>query len=694
MDAALTRDDEEDRRSPARDEAVSPLVLARVPQVSRHGVAIVRAGRIEWVNPALESMLGSDGRLRGAMLSEIGAERVGGGPDEGIDLGALCVDGSGAVTCNLTRASARTASVAVEATRLDAGSSGRWVMTFRGVSHQVRTHDDLRESEARFRALAANAPIGVFHSDHGLRLNYVNPRFAELWGRAPEDLHGNGWLQQVHEDDLAEVVTTVGRVLEGEEVALRFRLRRDGGEVRLLHTNVVPVTRSDRSVGFVGSIEDVTEAHEHEARLAWQATHDALTGLVNRTGLWNRVEEVLADPVARPALLFFDLDDFKVVNDSLGHDAGDVLLRIVATRLAAAVRPGDSVARFGGDEFVVLCRDVPDDASAREIAERLLAVLEDPLDLGARRVRVTASVGVVLAGGRTADGLIRDADVAMYQAKAAGKDRVELFDEQARVRMQQHLDIVEDLRLTLVGGEVPLAYQPLVGVADGRILGAEALLRYVHPTEGPVPPLELVRLAEASGCIVDLGSAVLETACRQLVAWRDERGDDAPGYVAVNVAAAQLVVGDPVAHVRDVLDRHGLAPGDLCLELTETQLLSDVEAVDDVIRRLRAAGVRIAIDDFGTGYSSLSYLRRFPVDIVKLDRSFIAEVEREPATMAIVTAVLRLADILGLDVVAEGVETTAQLELLDALGCAAAQGWALGRPVPPDDFPSGRQEPR
>jgi diguanylate cyclase (GGDEF)-like protein/PAS domain S-box-containing protein len=662
----------EDRRAP---QDLTELALARVPQLSRDGVAIARCGCVEWANPALEALLRVEaGALVGTALTRIAAETADGAP---LDLARLCTDDVTAVVCTLPSGAA----VTVEAVPLD----DRWVLTFRRADERMRADDDLRVSEERFRALAANAPIGVFHSDHGLRIDYVNPRFAEIWGDDAERLEGVTWLDRVHPDDRPRVIAGVTETLTGTESSFGFRLPRDDGDERLLEARLVPVARADRSIGFVGSIEDVTEARRREDELAWQATHDPLTGLANRSALGAAVHQALQDPARRGALVFFDLDDFKVVNDSLGHAAGDALLRIVADRIADRLRVGDMVARFGGDEFVVLCHDVDDVAGALRIANRLLRAIAEPVQVDGRTVRVTASAGVVRARRGSADDLIRDADVALYQAKAAGKSRVAVFDEQERHKALQHLEVVSDLKHELARERVDLHYQPLVSLSDGAVVGAEALLRYVHPTQGAVPPMEVVRIAEVSGCIVRLGDVVLAEACRQLAAWHDS-GTPAPGYVAVNVAAAQLVDGDLVAAVHRALDTTGLAPGALCVELTESQLMADVDAATQVLGRLHDRGVRVAIDDFGTGYSSLSYLRRFPVDLVKLDRSFVADLGTDPAAAAIVTAVVTLAETLDMSVVAEGVETAEQLALVTELGCHLVQGYGVGRPGPADRF--------
>ncbi|MCU1372981.1 MAG: Diguanylate cyclase/phosphodiesterase with sensor(S) [Actinomycetia bacterium] len=670
---------------PGYQGSLPEIVIARIARVSRDGIAVLRSERIEWVNQSLATLLQLEpSTFVGRRLADLGLRDLEG--EAKADLDGLCRGNGGTTTVTVPREGAPSLALSVDAVRLDAKSTDRWVLTFRSVSRQLRADEDLRASEEQFRALAANAPIGVFQSEHGVRLGYLNDRFAEVWGDDVEALHGTGWLDHIHEHDRAEVITALTRTLEGEEVTKTFRVERRNREVRLVQSRVVPVVRGDRSIGFVGSVEDVTDARRHETELAFQAHHDPLTGLANRAALLAEVNRHLASGRAHIAVLFFDLDDFKVINDSLGHGAGDTLLREVGARMSRIVRDTDLVARFGGDEFVVLCHGMTTDAEAEEMAQRLLDAIDEPMDLGVRVVRLSASVGVVLAKDGTADSLLRDADVAMYQAKHGGKARVAVFDERARLRVQQRLDIVTGVRQALAAGDVPVAYQPLVRTSDRRIVGAEALLRYRHPGHGPVAALETVGLAETSGFINELGENVMRSACRTLAGWRRDRRTS-PDYVAVNLAAAQLAADALVPRIDDLLAEFALAPSDLCIELTESQLMADAAQASRVLGVLHERGVRIAIDDFGTGYSSLAYLRRFPADVVKLDRSFIADVVTDDATAASVEAVVTLDGTLGLTVAAEGVETAEQLRRVTELGCDLVQGYATGRPTGAGSFP-------
>jgi diguanylate cyclase (GGDEF)-like protein len=415
-----------------------------------------------------------------------------------------------------------------------------------------------------------------------------------------------------------------------------------------------------------------------------EAFSDALTGLPNRALFMNRLAGALAAgqlSVDRVAVMLIDLDRFKVVNDSLGHEAGDGLLVTVAARLTALVRPGDLVARLGGDEFTVLLRDVRDIDDVLPTAEAMVRELTTPIRIGGRDVVVGASIGIALGGDQTADDLLRRADLAMYRAKEQGKSRYAVFDTGLDVRARERLDLEGELRRALTRGELHVVYQPEIALATGRLTGAEALVRWQHPARGDVSPDVFIPLAEQTGLIRPLGRWVLETACRQARAWQD--GDDSgctPPAVSVNVSAQQVQDPGFVDEMAAILARTGLAPAALTLEITERVLLADAEQGADTIRQLRALGVRIALDDFGTGYSALGYLRRYPIDVLKIDKSFVDGIATDPTSAALVQAILTLAATLGLTTVAEGIEHPEQAARLRALGCARGQGFHLGFP--------------
>jgi diguanylate cyclase (GGDEF)-like protein len=412
-----------------------------------------------------------------------------------------------------------------------------------------------------------------------------------------------------------------------------------------------------------------------------------LTDLPNRALLLDHLELAIARAdraTTGIALLFLDLDRFKSVNDTLGHDAGDELLVAVADRINQLLRPADTVARLGGDEFVILCEDVVDEHHAVSIAQRILSLIEaTPFRLAGTEIPVTASIGVALSAGGAAhpEALLRDADAAMYRAKDLGRARIELFDETMRRRAAERLELADELARAMENDQIVVHYQPCVSLHTGRVTSVEALARWDHPDRGILAPTEFIGLAEETGLIVGLGLRVLNDACAQAKAWADQLGDAAP-RIHVNLSARQLTAANLTVLVRGVLDGSGLEPELLCLEITESVLMEDAPAVIDALRRLKDIGVLLAIDDFGTGYSSLSYLRRFPVDILKVDQSFVDGLGPDPEDSAIVAAIVNLASTLELEAVAEGVETREQLERLRALGCATAQGYVFAEPAP------------
>jgi len=432
---------------------------------------------------------------------------------------------------------------------------------------------------------------------------------------------------------------------------------------------------------------------EYETRLSHQAHHDSLTGLPNRS-LFTELLSIATARASRGntvnAVMFIDLDRFKEVNDSLGHDAGDELLINVASRLRECSRASDTIARFGGDEFVLLCEDLdPESASGviTELAERLLTSIDQPMMIKGQSLRVSASVGVAINGGNAkAAGMLRDADAAMYKAKKNGKARVEVFGDELRSSALNRLEMESGLRNAPMNGELVLEYQPVINLVTGLIEGAEALVRWLHPTKGMLQPASFIEIAEETGAISEVGNFVIREACSQLGRWIMD-GDVSPNFtVSVNVSARQFEGSDLIEVVSQALALSGLTPSQLVLEITEGTLMEPASI--DALRELHDLGVQVAIDDFGTGYSSLYYLKRFPVDIVKIDRSFVDGLGHDPDDEAIVSAVLGLGHALGLLVVAEGVENETQMQALSALGCDSAQGFLISRPLPASAIPS------
>jgi diguanylate cyclase (GGDEF)-like protein/PAS domain S-box-containing protein len=533
--------------------------------------------------------------------------------------------------------------------------------------------------EQRFTTLTERSPVPTLLSEQGMRLAHVNDAFCSLVGLQAEQLLGTGWMATVHPDDLDDVIEQVVAVLGGGEGETKARLVRTDGTERTTVIRFSQLFTPGVGAGFVGTIEDITERLAFEARLAHQANHDPLTGLPNRTLLAEHVAERFRPGASGLACLFLDLDDFKVVNDSLGHAAGDELLVEVAARLRATVRPGDLVARFGGDEFVVVCEGVDED-DAVTLAERIGAALALPVRLGGVDLRPHASVGVTVqtAEHGAAEELIRDCDIAMYQAKDGGKSRITVLDQQARSQARDRLRLVAELREAIEQREITLLYQPIFSAADRTPVAVESLARWHHRQRGPISPAVFVALAEESGLIGGLGLLVLDETCRQLAEWDRSLGAAAPQRANVNVSALQL--DDRLhGHVVAALERHGLDPSRLSIEITESALMQDPASAREVLIQLRDLGVTLAIDDFGTGYSSLAYLRHLPVDVLKVDRSFVAELADGHTEIA--SAVIALARSLDLATVAEGVETEEQAAQLAALGAGFLQGYDLARPM-------------
>ncbi len=447
---------------------------------------------------------------------------------------------------------------------------------------------------------------------------------------------------------------------------------------------------SREDINFMQAIANVLanaiERRRTEEQTQHEALHDALTGLPNRSLFLDRLQHALSVVARRQtsmAVLFLDLDQFKRVNDSLGHAAGDELLAAVAPRIEQALRPGDTVARFGGDEFAVLAEDVDNERGATRIAERIAEALARPFILRDREHFVSASIGIALGtGAEEPEALIRDADSALYRAKEHGRGGYEIFDEVMRSRVIEHMQTENDLRRALQREELALHYQPVIRLADGAVASMEALLRWDHPERGLIGPIGFIPVAEESRLIVPIGRWVIEQACRQAAGWQQLHPDAAPVGVAVNLSARQLADPNLVSHIEGSIQANGIDPSTLCLELTESALLDETTFIERTLETLRGIGVQLALDDFGVGFSSLGYLKRLPLSMIKLDRSFVENVTENPHDAAIVRAVSEMADAIGIGVVAEGVETEEQVLMARDLGCGYAQGFHFSEPVP------------
>jgi len=539
----------------------------------------------------------------------------------------------------------------------------------------------------RFQSLVQHSSDVITVVDAVGRIRYQSPSVTPVFGYDAEDLVGTDLNTLVHPDDVRDVQRTLLQTAKGigsELVECRVR-HADGGWRHV--ESAVSARLDDPSVGgMILNTRDITERKELEDQLAHQAFHDSLTGLANRALFRNRVEHALARMrrQRRPiAVLLLDLDGFKTVNDSLGHAFGDAFLSAVAERLKGLLRPSDTPCRLGGDEFAVLVEDLAEAVDATIVAERILDALRLPFVVDGKEVVTSASVGVTIAetGARDADDLLRNADVAMYTAKSRGRNRCELFKPSMHQAMLDRLDLEADLRRAVDRSEFVLHYQPTVALATGRISGMEALVRWVSPSRGLVPPGMFIPVAEDTGLIVPLGAWVLEEACRQAVAWQQEFGPDAPQTMSINLSARQLQDDGLVDEVALVLTRTGINPANVVLEITESAIMADAEVMTARLHELKALGVRLAIDDFGTGYSSMSYLCSFPIDILKIDRSFVHGVRDEPQKMGIVRTIVELGHILELQTVAEGIELAEELEELRHLQCDLGQGYWFARPM-------------
>ena len=472
------------------------------------------------------------------------------------------------------------------------------------------------------------------------------------------------------------------RRLRQELGAGRFRISHAAGE-RWAESRAATL-RDDAGaiVGCVGTLEDVTEREQTEAQLTHQALHDPVTGLPNRTLFLDRVGMALARTRrlgGEVAVLFMDLDRFKLINDSLGHDAGDRLLRTTASRLEPGAARSDSVGRLGGDEFALLC-EVKSPGEAMMIAERIATAVAAPVDLDSEQMVVSASIGIALSdGSATPADMLENADAAMYRAKEGGKARVEMYDESMRANTLRRLQVESALRTAIDREQLVVFFQAEVGLADGAITGAEALLRWRDPARGLVSPGEFIPVAEETGLIVPLGAWVLREACKEAARLC---ADGRQLKVAVNLSTRQLAHPGLVRLVADTLEETGADPSSLCLEITETVLMQEADRAVVLLEELKGLGITLSLDDFGTGYSSLSYLQRFPVDVVKVDRSFVNGLVDRPGDASIVAAIRDVTRSLGLGVVAEGIETPEQLERLQALGYEKGQGYLFARPGP------------
>jgi diguanylate cyclase (GGDEF)-like protein/PAS domain S-box-containing protein len=549
----------------------------------------------------------------------------------------------------------------------------------------------LSASEERCAMLLRGASDGLWEWD--LETNEM--RFCERWkamlGFQDQQLnsHPDEWFNRVHPDDIERVQSEIMSHLLGlsNQFQSEHRVRREDGSYRWMLSRGLAVLDSNRFVyRMTGSLTDVTDQKQAEKQLLHNAFHDALTGLPNRALFMDRLKQSLAEVKKGDGysfgVLFLDLDRFKVVNDSLGHQIGDQLLVATARRLELCLRPGDMVARLGGDEFAVILDHVKQVSDAIQAAERIRERLALPFNLSGHEVFISASIGIALnqTSSEQPEEIIRNADTAMYRAKDQGRGCFELFDKGMHARNAALSQLETGLRRAIARNEFRVHYQPIISLESWRISGFEALLRWEHPEHGYISPLKFIPVAEEAGLIIQIGQWVLREACQQLRAWQEQFPSDPPLSISVNLSGKQFSQPDLIDCISQILNETGLDPSSLKIEITESAIIENIDTAALMLKRIKALGIRLSLDDFGTGYSSLSYLHRFPIDTLKIDRSFVSRINL-PKNAEIVKTILTLATNLGMDVVAEGVETREQVLQLTGLNCEYVQGYLLSKPI-------------
>jgi diguanylate cyclase (GGDEF)-like protein/PAS domain S-box-containing protein len=588
------------------------------------------------------------------------------------------------------------AAVALETTRL-ANEMARLSRDAAQVEGERRAEllqrEALRQSEERFRSLVQNASDVIAILDSDGRIGYASPAAQSVWGQTPDELRGATLVDLVHPDERASADVYLANLLAqpGGTLVNEVRLRHSDGTWRDFEVVATNMLDQPAVEGVVATCRDITQRKAFERELSRLAFTDTLTGLPNRALLRDRLTHALARAErqrGQVAVLFLDLDRFKVVNDSLGHASGDALLVEVANRINTCLRAGDTAARLGGDEFTVLLEDIVDEQQAVEVAERIAETLRLPVMVEGREVFVSASIGIATNTPRRIgpDGVLRNADLALYRAKADGRARHAVFDPSMEARALERLEVETDLRHALDRDELRVYFQPVVDLDSGTVNELEALVRWERPGYGIVSPMAFIPIAEETGLIVPIGQWVLEEACRWAQRWQPFSAVGKPLVVSVNLSARQFQHPELLTDIERALRETGLDPRHLKLEITESVVMQDAQATIDTLQALKALGIRVAIDDFGTGYSSLSYLKRLPVDTLKIDRSFVNGLGLDTQDTAIVDSVVALARTLQLSVTGEGVETAAQARHLRQLGCDRGQGFLYARPLPPEDM--------
>lgn len=554
------------------------------------------------------------------------------------------------------------------------------------ISDRIDSANELKENLQRFKALTQLAPVGIIQVDADWNCIYANDTWCELCGFSEEETLGEQWINAIHKDDLPGFLQAVRDHIDiNKAYTAEFRIETPLGHTTWVKVNARALYSSDGSVkGFLATVADITSHLDSERRLRDMAEFDTLTGLVNRAFFQDRLTEALAGSArhGNVILLFIDLDDFKVVNDTLGHDIGDELLKIVAHRVKDVVRTEDTVARLGGDEFTVILKYLQDESYASRVAQNIIQSMRDPFIINGQEIFISASIGVAVGNADNCDPqtLTKQADIALYRAKEEGRNNFQFYTPELDVKSRTRMMLTNSLHRALERQELTLYYQPQVAMDSGKIIGVEALLRWKNSDVGNIEPSLFIPLLEETGLIEPVGQWVIKTACQQLGQWLRQKLVDDSVTMSVNVSTRQLRDRHLANSIGYIIENAGIRAEQLVIEITESVLFENTEQNQRLMTQIRDLGCRISLDDFGTGYSSMAYLKKFPIDHIKIDQSFIKDILVDPDDKAIVSAILALADNLGLTVIAEGVENREVLDALEAMGCPFYQGHYFSEP--------------
>ena len=549
-------------------------------------------------------------------------------------------------------------------------------------------HSSLKSSEEKFRKLTSLSPVGIFQINPEGEIIYVNQRWREINNIKHQEPNLQAWFSNLHPEDSLPLNKLWHRlVTEHEDMASEVRLIAKNGSISWVYIQATSLHSKDgKLLGFLGSVSDISELKKAQIQMENLAFYDPLTGLANRRLFKNRLAKAVKSVQRHDssiALLFLDLDQFKRINDTLGHDMGDALLKEIARRLDHNVRENDTVSRIGGDEFTILLTDVNNTNDVRIVAEKILTSLSRPFMLNGQDIISTVSIGITMTPEDSVDPntLMKNADLAMYRAKELGRNNFQFFSEDMNTAILHNLEIEKELNLAIKRNQFILMYQPKIRMSDNTITGVETLVRWRHPEKGIIPPDNFIPIAEETGQIIKIGAWVLEHSCHEMGALIREGLMPDDSKVAVNLSAKQFSDPDLLQTVLNILVQSKIDPLNLELEITESIIMDDVEAAIQIMETIKSKGIHLAIDDFGTGYSSLAYLKRFPIDVLKVDRSFVKDIPEDKTDMAITSAVIAMAHKLSMRVVAEGIETQEQMDFLRENNCDDGQGYLLSRPL-------------